>query len=139
MSSGILFRRLATAMIVTGVLVVTTLFSLFSIPSLKPWTNWQEVHAHLGEVTVITLPQETAAIRVGWWTLFVASIIYILLLLVIGEETRDSYRWFVAQSMKCQQRVQQLQSKIKRKLESTSFSIRSVTLFNLREGISLTL
>ncbi|KAH6890839.1 pheromone receptor [Coprinopsis sp. MPI-PUGE-AT-0042] len=124
MGSGVLFRRLTTAMIVTGVLVVTTLFSLFSIPSLKAWTNWQEVHQRLGDVTIITLPQEIAAIRVGWWTLFVISIVYVLLLLVIGEETRDSYRWFVAQSVKCQQGLSKLHSKVKSKLQSKSFSIR---------------
>lgn len=134
MTSGVLFRRLTTAMIVTGVSVVTILFSLFSIPSLKAWNNWQEVHVRLGEVTIITLPQEIAAIRVGWWTLFVISLIYVLLLLVIGEETRDSYRWFVAQSVKCNQRLQQLQSKIKSKLESTSFSIRFVRIFRLCEA-----
>ena len=128
MTTGVFFRRLATAMIITGIAVVTTLFGLFSIPTLKPWANWEAVHSKLAEVSIVVAPQEVAAIRVSWWTLFVLSLIFIFLLLVIGEETRDSYRWLVAQSTKSHKHLQELWAKLRMKSKSQLSSMRLVKL-----------
>lgn len=97
MKPSIFFRRLATTMIVTGITAVTIIFSLFTIPALQPWTSWEAVHADLGRINIVAVDRDINNIHINWWTLFSISALYILLSLLIGEETRDSYRWLATQ------------------------------------------
>ncbi|EAU87394.2 pheromone receptor [Coprinopsis cinerea okayama7 len=93
-SSSLFSRKIFVVMFITGVSAVTTLFQLFSIPTLKEWTSWDEVHAKLGEVDILS-PEDAGNVAATWWILFTISTIFIVLTLAFGEETRDAYKSFV--------------------------------------------
>ncbi|PPQ96632.1 hypothetical protein CVT26_010672 [Gymnopilus dilepis] len=93
MNSSIFYRRLITGMILTGALILISLSSLFSVHSFQPWTSWNDVHSQMSQIEIVTSPDDIINLRFSWWAYFAISCLYIFLSLIIGEETRDIYRW----------------------------------------------
>lgn len=102
-TSSIFFRQLSTILIMTVVLLVTVIFSVFSAPALVPWSSWSAVHSLLWKVNVVTAAEQLNNKRVGWWIFFTVSVLYIFLSFSMGEETRDGFRWVVLQLRKKRQ------------------------------------
>ncbi|KAF8154019.1 pheromone A receptor-domain-containing protein [Crassisporium funariophilum] len=92
MSSSLFVRRLITCMTMTGALSLIAIFSLFSVPIYKPWISWNSVHASMTIIDVISSMDEIKTVQLAWWGVFVVSILYILLVLGLGEESRDIYK-----------------------------------------------
>lgn len=89
MTSSLFSRQLAMTLIISGVLTIISLFTMFSPPVFKPWSSWSAVHVALSQVDIITLPTEIKGIQLTWWGIPVVSIVHILLSFSVGEEIRD--------------------------------------------------
>lgn len=92
-SYSLFVRRAVTCIIMNLICVITTLFSLFLVPTLIPWTSWEHAHENMGKAVVLTVPDEVSNTRLTWWTVFAMSVAYVLLSFAVGEETRDSAKW----------------------------------------------
>ncbi|KAJ2916350.1 hypothetical protein MD484_g4055, partial [Candolleomyces efflorescens] len=92
-SYSLFVRRATSCIIMTLISVITTLFSLFLVPTLLPWTSWEHTHQAMSKAVVLTVPDEINNTRLTWWTIFAMSVAYILLSFALGEEPRDSAKW----------------------------------------------
>lgn len=92
-SYSLFVRRATTCIIMTLISVITTLFSLFLVPTLLPWTSWEHTHQGMARAVILTVPDEINNTRLTWWTIFAMSVAYVLLSFALGEETRDSAKW----------------------------------------------
>jgi pheromone a factor receptor len=72
---------------------VVTLFSLFSINVTESFPAWASVHSQISKVQVVTVPDDVRQIVLAWWGVPVVSIVYLVLLYAIGEESRDISKW----------------------------------------------
>ncbi|KAF9011852.1 pheromone A receptor-domain-containing protein [Cyathus striatus] len=95
MNSSQFHRRLATVMITNALIFIFTLFSLTFVPVLKPWNSWAQVHAHVREINIVTESSEISVIQISWWGPFAITVVHFLLSLILGEETRDIFKWTV--------------------------------------------
>ena len=93
MATSFFFRRIVTVVALTAVLTVVNLFALFSPPTIVPWVSWDSVHEHSGQIKIITQGDEVANAELMWWSIPVTSLAYIFLSFVVGEETRDAWKW----------------------------------------------
>lgn len=92
LSSSLFFRRITISLVTTGVLFIVNLFSVFSTSVFRPWTSWSSVHAAIKVISIVDSRDDVKSIQLAWWGVPVVSIIYILLSLAMGEETRDLFK-----------------------------------------------
>ena len=92
-TSSIFFRRLSTCFVTNTVIFMIGFFSLFSAPSIEPWTSWSSVHARMWIIQVLASTDDIRPLQLVWWSVPIVSIVYLLLLFTIGEETRDVIKY----------------------------------------------
>ncbi|KAG6839246.1 hypothetical protein H0H87_001346, partial [Tephrocybe sp. NHM501043] len=92
-TSSMFIRRLSTIIIITCVLFVVSLFSVFTISRFLPWTTWSAAHANFASINVVRSEEEMRSIKLVWVGVPVVSLVYVALILVLGEEARDAYKW----------------------------------------------
>jgi hypothetical protein len=80
-------------MAVTTVTLVVLLFSMFALPMSDSWISWQHVHQNLTEVNIVEDSSQAHGIEAAWWGLRVVTMVYIVLALVLAEESRDIFRY----------------------------------------------
>ncbi|KAF8890815.1 pheromone A receptor-domain-containing protein [Gymnopilus junonius] len=107
MNSSMFYRRLITGMVITGTLILISLSSLFSVHSFQSWTSWKDVHSSMAKIEVLKSSDDITSILFSWWAYFAVSCLYIFLSLLIGEETRDIYRW-LAKHLKSKEHLRTL-------------------------------
>lgn len=100
MTASLWARTLAISMTVSGVTLLVLLFSMFSLPMSDSWLSWQHVHEHLTEVNIVEEENRIGGIIASWWGLRVITLCYIVLALVLGEETRDIVRYLAGIKIK---------------------------------------
>ncbi|KAJ3502538.1 hypothetical protein NLJ89_g8842 [Agrocybe chaxingu] len=93
MTPSIFVRRLAITMIMSGALALIGVFSFFSVPVFQPWVSWASVHASMGKIDVVKSSSDIKVVEMAWWSIFGLSVLYIILVLGLGEETRDLFKW----------------------------------------------
>ncbi|KXN85252.1 Pheromone B beta 1 receptor [Leucoagaricus sp. SymC.cos] len=94
MNSGIWSRTLSISMTLTAATLLVLIFTMFSLSTSDPWISWQHVHQHLGEVHIVGETDQVAGgIKTLWWGLRVITLCYIILVLVLGEESRDIFKY----------------------------------------------
>ncbi|CAA7263992.1 unnamed protein product [Cyclocybe aegerita] len=98
MTPSIFVRRLATTMIMSGALALIGVFSFFSVPVFQPWVSWASVHASMGKIDVLKSSSDIKVVEMAWWSIFGLSVLYIILVLGLGEETRDLFKWVKEQA-----------------------------------------
>lgn len=93
LTASIFVRRVTVSLVMTCLLFVVSLFSVFSVSGYRTWTSWQSVHANITVINVVQSRDDIKSRQLAWWGVPVVSIVFILLSLVIGEETRDAGKW----------------------------------------------
>ncbi|GLB44324.1 hypothetical protein LshimejAT787_1602540 [Lyophyllum shimeji] len=93
LTASLFVRRVAVSLVMTVLLFVVALFSVFSVSGYRPWTSWAAVHANIKVIDVVQSRDDIKSIQLRWWGVPVMSIVFILLSLVLGEETRDAFKW----------------------------------------------
>lgn len=91
MTASLWTRTLAISMTVTGITLLVLLFSMFSLPMSEFWISWEHVHEHFSEVN--TINEGAQGVKAIWWGLRVITLCYIVLALVLGEESRDIIKY----------------------------------------------
>jgi len=93
LTSSLFFRRLSTCFITNGIIFVVGLLTLFSASAIEPWTSWSSVHARMWVIQILTSPDDIRTLQLMWWSVPIVSIVYLILLFTIGEETRDIIKY----------------------------------------------
>ena len=92
MNSSSFFRCLIISMSTTITAGLVYIFCSFFGPVLHPW-SWATVHASMSEVNIVSSHDELGSIQLAWWGGFTITVLYLLLLFCLGEETWDIFIW----------------------------------------------
>ncbi|KAJ6600324.1 pheromone A receptor-domain-containing protein [Mycena vulgaris] len=89
LSAPLFIRRLAKSALLTTAVLITTLF-----PLLSPRTErFAAFRANFNIIFVVRQRSQLTAAQMGWWTIPVLSLVYLLLSLVLGDELGDALAW----------------------------------------------
>ncbi|KAG5340706.1 Pheromone B beta 1 receptor [Termitomyces sp. T112] len=92
-TSSNFIRHLTITIITSVVLFVIFLFSIFTISQFIPYTSWSAVHVEFSTINIIRDADAARSIEIPWLGVPIVSLVYIVLVLVFGEETRDASKW----------------------------------------------
>ncbi|KAG6811096.1 hypothetical protein H0H92_008984 [Tricholoma furcatifolium] len=90
-TSSIFIRRITISILTTCVVFLVSVFSVFTTSDFVPWTSWSAAHANFTSVDIA--PLNEGSIKFRWLGVPIVSLVYIALMLVLGEETRDVFKW----------------------------------------------
>ncbi|KAJ6498391.1 pheromone A receptor-domain-containing protein [Mycena vitilis] len=91
LSVPLFVRRVTKSILLTATVLVVTLF-----PLLGPRTerfSLAAVHENFSLVLVVRKPSEVGAAQLVWWSIPVVSIVYLLLSVLLGDETTNTLAW----------------------------------------------
>ncbi|KAJ7742950.1 pheromone A receptor-domain-containing protein [Mycena maculata] len=88
-SVPLFIRRLTKSIILTTTVLIVTLFPLLS-PRPESWASF---HANWDVIFVIQIASEVTGAQIVWWCIPVVSLVYLLLSVVLGDETADVVSW----------------------------------------------
>lgn len=77
----------------TAVIAIVSLFSMFSVPTLRPWVSWSAAHISMGQVDILTNSNDVKSAQLAWWGMPVASIFYLFCAYTFGDEVRDIVKY----------------------------------------------
>ncbi|KAF9007129.1 hypothetical protein BDQ17DRAFT_1423203 [Cyathus striatus] len=100
----LVYRRLAISISLTVVIIVFLIVSVASMPILEAWISFAQVHVDITEINIVQVPSLISTLKRTWWGIFAVSIVYLVLLVTLGEETRDMYKWIVKRLTKLRRR-----------------------------------
>ncbi|KAG6886020.1 hypothetical protein C0992_004730 [Termitomyces sp. T32_za158] len=83
----------AVGLTLIAVFFVISLFSIFTISQFIPYNSWSAVHAEFTTINIIRETDAARSIEIPWLGIPIVSLLYIALVLVLGEETRDAFKW----------------------------------------------
>ncbi|KAG6860871.1 hypothetical protein C0995_006551 [Termitomyces sp. Mi166 len=86
-------RRLTITIITSAVLFVVSLFSVFTISQFIPYTSWSAAHIEFITINIVRDADTTRSIKLVWLGVPTVTLVYIALVLALGEETRDAFKW----------------------------------------------
>ncbi|KAJ6455213.1 pheromone A receptor-domain-containing protein [Mycena sanguinolenta] len=91
LSAPIFIRRLTKSTLLTATVLIVTLF-----PLLGPHTeSWASFHADFSIIYIVQKPTEILAEELEWWSIPVVSLVYLVLSLVLGDETPNILNWIL--------------------------------------------
>ncbi|KAJ7028141.1 pheromone A receptor-domain-containing protein [Mycena alexandri] len=82
-------RRLVKSILLTASVLIVTLF-----PLLGPrHRSWAQFRPNYSAILFVREPAEVGAVQTVWWSIPVVSMVYLVLTLVLGDETTDTFSW----------------------------------------------